>query len=378
MIVGLLPAIRGGLGELAQTGQHSRLIDGYLAPYARAFGDVRYFSYLDESIASFTQDHELLARVRLLPGGPEHPWRYAFAMPWRHAAAMRECSVFRVFQITGVIPALIARRRWDIPFVTTYGFHYERLARSRSSALLRRVVARLGVRGASAVIVPTAELADIVGSQGGGGKIRLVPNGVDTRRFRPEPDTAGERSILLYVGRLSAEKDLGTLLEAAAKLLARFDLAVAMVGEGPERAALEARAKALGVPLMLTPFVDHRELPRLYTRARVFVLPSLTEGHPKVLLEAMSCGVPCVASNVGGSRAILADGDTGLLFEPGDVSGLAARLEQVLAQPELTRRLGERARAEIVKRYDLERLVAGEIELLRQVANRERALNARC
>ncbi len=370
MIVGLLPAIRGGLGELAQTGQHSRLIDGYLTPYARAFGDVRYFSYLDESLSSFTGDHELLSCVRLLPGGPEHPWWYAFVMTRRHAAAMRECSVFRVFQITGVIPALIARRRWGIPFVTTYGFHYERLARSRSSALLRRIVARLGIRAASAVIVPTQELAEIANAQGGRGRIRLIPNGVDTRRFHPEPAPGG-RSILLYVGRLSAEKDLGTLLEAAAKLLARFELAVTMVGEGPERGALEARAEALGVPLTLTPFVDHRELAELYTRARVFVLPSLTEGHPKVLLEAMSCGLPCVASNVGGSRAILAAGETGLLFEPGDAGGLAVRLEQILTQPELSRRLGDRARAEIVRRYDLDRLVAGEIELLRSVARPE-------
>ncbi|HZO39660.1 MAG TPA: glycosyltransferase family 4 protein [Methylomirabilota bacterium] len=368
MIVGLLPAIRGGLGELAQTGQHSRLIDGYLVPYAQAFAEVRYFSYLDESLASFTADRTLLERVRVLPGGREHPWRYAFAMARRHGRAMRECSVFRVFQITGVVPALIARRRWGIPFVATYGFHYERLARSRSRALLRRVVARLGVRAAAAVIVPTAELADIVSAQGGAGKIHVVPNGVDTRRFRPAPGPPGGRAILLYVGRLSVEKDLATLLEAAGKLLARFDLAVAMVGEGNQRSALEARARALGVPLTLTPFVDHRELPRVYAGARVFVLPSLTEGHPKVLLEAMSCGVPCVASRVGGSRSILGDGDTGLLFEPGDAGGLAARIEQVLAQPDLSRRLGERARAEILERYDLTRLVAGEIELLRRVA----------
>jgi glycosyltransferase involved in cell wall biosynthesis len=87
-----------------------------------------------------------------------------------------------------------------------------------------------------------------------------------------------------------------------------------------------------------------------------------------VLLEAMSCGVPCVASNVGGSRSILAEADTGLLFEPGDAGGLAARLEHILAQPDVARRLGERARAVAVERYDLARLVASEIELLRRVA----------
>jgi glycosyltransferase involved in cell wall biosynthesis len=368
MIVGLLPAIRGGLGDLARTGQHSRLIDGYLTPYAQAFGDVRYFSYLDESLASYTSDRDLLARARVFPGEPAHPWRYALTMPWRYRHALRECSVLRVFQVTGTIPAVLARARWGIPFVTTYGFRYERLARSRSSGLLRRVVARVGVRAAAAVIVPTVELAEVVAAQTGPAKVRLVPNGVDTRRFRPEAPFFAPSSTLLYVGRLSAEKALGTLLEAAAKLLSRFELTVVMVGDGGERRALEAQAKALGVPLELRPFVDHRELPRVYAQAQVFVLPSLTEGHPKVLLEAMSCGVPCVASNVGGSRAILADGESGFLFEANDVGALAARLEQILAQPSLARRLGERARAMIVERYDLERLVAGEIELLRRVA----------
>jgi len=372
MILGLLPAIRGGLGELARTGQHTRLLDGYLVPYARAFGDVRYFSYLDESLASFTADAELLARARVLPGGRVHPWAYAFLMPLRHRRAMRDCSVFRVFQATGVIPALLARLRWGIPFVTTYGFWYERLARSRTRGRLRAVVARLGLGAAAAVIVPTAELRDFVASRVGAAKVHLVPNGVDTRRFHPGAGPADARPALLYAGRLSAEKSLGTLLEAVAKLRARPDIgtdpAGVMIGEGPERPALEAQGRALGVPVEFLPFVDHRELPRLYARAHAFVLPSLTEGHPKVLLEAMACGVPCVASNVGGSRAILSGDDAGLLFEAGDAGGLAACLEQVLTQPEVTRRLAQRARAAVQERYDLERLVAGEIELLRRVA----------
>src|SRR3989442_2156046 len=123
-VLGLLPSIRGGLGELARTGQHSRLIDGYLRPYARAFEEVRYFSYLDESLADFSADAELLARVRVLPGGGWHPWLYAFVLPFRHRRALAACDVVRVFQVTGVIPALVARRLYGVPFVTTYGFWY--------------------------------------------------------------------------------------------------------------------------------------------------------------------------------------------------------------------------------------------------------------
>ena len=86
MTVGLLPAIRGGLGELAKTGQVSRLVDGYLKPYARAFGDVRYFSYLDESLTTYTTDPDVTSRVRLYPGASMHPWAYAFMMPLRYRA----------------------------------------------------------------------------------------------------------------------------------------------------------------------------------------------------------------------------------------------------------------------------------------------------
>ena len=83
LVLGLLPAIRGGLGELAKTGQDSRLVDGYLRPYAAAFGQVWYFSYLDEGLEAFTADRDLLARVRVLRGAKLHPWLYAFLMPLR-------------------------------------------------------------------------------------------------------------------------------------------------------------------------------------------------------------------------------------------------------------------------------------------------------
>jgi len=130
MVLGLLPAIRGGLGELAKTGQHTRLIDGYLTPYARAFEAVRYFSYLPESLDAYSTDPELATRVRVYRGGGWHPWAYAFAMPFRYRIAFRGCAILRVFQVTGVIPALIAKRRFGVPFVTTYGFWYARLAHS--------------------------------------------------------------------------------------------------------------------------------------------------------------------------------------------------------------------------------------------------------
>ncbi len=367
MIVGLLPAIRGGLGELAKSGQHSRLVDGYLKPYARAFDEVRYFSYLDERLGDWTSDAEVLARVTLIPGRG-HPWAQTLLLPFRAGRALSACAALRVFQITGALPAVVARRRWGTPFAVTYGFWYGRLARSRATALLRLAVERLGLAAASAVIVTTAELAAHVGARTDPAKVHLIPNGVDTRLFHPAARAAAEPRRILYVGRLSAEKNLGAVLEAAARLRGRVAAGVLFVGEGPERPALEARARALGVALEVRPFVDHRRLPEVFGGADVFVLPSFTEGHPKVLLEAMACGLPCVASDVGGNRAILADGDTGLLVPPTDHARLAERLAEVLTHAERARALGERARAAVVASYDLERLVASEIALVRGLA----------
>jgi hypothetical protein len=155
LVLGLLPSIRGGVGELAKTGQDSRLIDGYLRPHAAAFDEVRDFSCLDERLEAYTADTDLRGKVTVLRGGMLHPWLYAFLMPFRYRRQMRGCSVLRVFQITGVIPALIAKRLFGVPFVTNYGFWYSRLARSGLTGTLRAMAEREGLVAADAVIVPS-------------------------------------------------------------------------------------------------------------------------------------------------------------------------------------------------------------------------------
>jgi glycosyltransferase involved in cell wall biosynthesis len=229
------------------------------------------------------------------------------------------------------------------------------------------------------VIVPTPELrTDIERRVGNPAGIHLIPNGVDTARFAPGVRTQPGGTRVLYVGRLSPEKNLETLVAAAAKLAPRLEARLTFVGDGPLRERLRAAAAELGVRLELVPSVDHRELPRVYGGADVFVLPSFTEGHSKVLIEAMSCGLPCVASDIVANRSVLADGDAGLLFDPHDAGALAGRLEQVFGQRRQADELGLRARGRVLAHYDLAILVAREIELLQRVAGaRARATGAR-
>jgi len=368
-VLGLLPAIRGGLGELARTGQHTRLVDGYLKRYVGAFDAVRYFSYLPESLGQFTADAELLARVTLLPGGG-HPWLYTLLLPLRHRRALAGCSVLRVFQITGAMPAIVARRCFGVPFVTTYGFWYAALARSWLTRVLRRAVESAALAAADAVIVTTPALEAYVRGRRPRGAVHLVPNGVDTTLFRPAPRPPRDPREVLYVGRLSDEKNLDAVLEAAARLDGAVH--VTFLGDGPARSRLEARARDLGVRLTVRPVVPHPEVATIMAAADAFVLASFTEGHPKVLLEAMASGVPCVASDCEGHRSLVSEGRTGLLFDPTRPAELAGQLGRVLTDPVLGAALASAARSLVVARYDLNALLDREITLLQGIARGRR------
>jgi glycosyltransferase involved in cell wall biosynthesis len=367
--LGLLPALGGGLGELATTGQVGRLLDGYLARYVTSFEHVLYFTYLTESLRDFTSDPAVLARVEIVaPPRPLNRGRRAATLAWTEAARLRSCAVLRAFQVTGTVPAIVAGARFGTPYVTTYGFSYAQLSRPGPKRLIKAVVERVGLRRAAAVIATTEALRARAARVAR--EVHLVPNGVDTRRFAPPPEPRASRrpARVLYVGRFSAEKNLETLVAAAAMLARRVPIRLVLVGGGPLEARLREQARALGVEAEFPGVVPQERLPPLYGGADAFVLASFTEGHPKVLLEAMASGVPCVASDCEGNRSLVTDGRTGLLFDPRRPQDLADRLERVLTDGSLGVSLGLAGRSLVVSRYDLGVLVASEITLLRRVA----------
>jgi glycosyltransferase involved in cell wall biosynthesis len=152
----------------------------------------------------------------------------------------------------------------------------------------------------------------------------------------PAPAAAG-RPVVLAVGRLTAQKGFGVLLEAA---LAWRDLdpmpLVVIIGEGPLAAKLRARAAALGVAVVFLGHCD--DVPAWLRAAAVFVLPSRWEGQPLVLQEALRAGTPVVATLVGGVPC-LAGEDAAVLVPWGDAGALAAAVRSVLTDPPLAARL---------------------------------------
>lgn len=190
-----------------------------------------------------------------------------------------------------------------------------------------------------------------------------VPNGIDPEHLHPpgEGEKAaaraasgldGDSSVVLFVGRLVELKGLHDLLEAWSRLEPSPAQTLVLVGGGPEEVRLRALARDLGLAAVV--FVGSvADVRPYYWSADVFVLPSHEEGMPVALLEALSCGLPCVVSDLPTIRSVIDHGQSGLLFPARDTGALREALSGLLAAEAERTRLGESARRIVQQRYSL-------------------------
>jgi glycosyltransferase involved in cell wall biosynthesis len=193
-----------------------------------------------------------------------------------------------------------------------------------------------------------------------GGKVTVVPNGVDAARFAPGPvDADLARAlgvdpavpVVGYFGRLEHGKGVDVLLDAATRLHSKLPATTFLfVGDGPLRETLMARAAAVGLPAC---FAGQRDdVPALLRLCAVVVLPSRQEAFGRVLIEAMATGVPVVATAVGGIPEVCVDGVTGLLVPPEDPDALAVAIALTLTDQAATASRVAAASADVRSRFD--------------------------
>ena len=187
-------------------------------------------------------------------------------------------------------------------------------------------------------------------------KTEYIPNGVDTTRFSHD---GGKKDIdLLFVGMLREEKGLDTLFDALGRFKGRPPKTL-IVGKGPLRKWVEKEIKGrkIGKNVIMKGFVRNESLPNLLNRARAFVLPSRTEGLSMALLEAMSCGVVPVVTDVGSSGSVVRNGRGGLVVPPDDPRALAGAFRHVLGDEGVRHKMSRAARKWVVKAFSLERSI---------------------
>jgi glycosyltransferase involved in cell wall biosynthesis len=190
-------------------------------------------------------------------------------------------------------------------------------------------------------------------------QVTVLANGVDTRTFSPNgPSNPGRRPYCLTVGRLGPRKGLEDLLHCARLLGDQFpDLQFLIAGSGPLGGQLRAAIRKYGLHgrVKLLGHISHRaQLAGLYRGAIACIHPAHYEGLPTVLLEAMACGRPVVATAVGGALDVIEDGYNGLLVLPKAPQAIAAAVARIVRNPGLAARLGRAARRTVEERYSWE------------------------
>jgi glycosyltransferase involved in cell wall biosynthesis len=210
-------------------------------------------------------------------------------------------------------------------------------------------------------------------------KVRMILHGVDADGdFNPEaiePAPTDGRSglngsfLVSYIGRFSQEKAPHRFLDLAEAMSGFSDTTFLMIGNGPEFESVRARVARRGLAdrVVMPSFVDDI---RPYLRATdVLVIPSLIEGVPIILLEAMAMGVPVVASRVGGIPDVVRDGETGFLVDPYDPKTLVERVTQLHTDPDLHRRISEAARTYALRHCGVAEMLRAYEEALESLAD---------
>ncbi|MBF0107881.1 MAG: glycosyltransferase family 4 protein [Magnetococcales bacterium] len=347
----------------------------------------------DREVALYRSLRPHLGRVTFVTYGDRHDLNLAHRIEgigivcnrWRLAKkwylrtlplALRSCrrgpTIFKTNQIRGGEVALKLARRMGQPCIVRCGYllsdHLkwregpDAEATQKATALERTLFSQADHGIVSAGFMKRMVVTDHAIDPG---RISVMHNYVDTRLFFPNPACTPHPRRIIFIGRLERVKNTLALIEA----LEGLDLELWIVGDGTERKTLENASQTRKVATRFFGIRPHHELPELLNSATAFILPSFWEGHPKTLLEALSCGLPCIGSDIPSIADVITHGENGLLCGLAPPS-IRQAVTTLLEDPEMRTRLGENARAYALQHLSLESIVARELDLYRTLLSR--------
>jgi glycosyltransferase involved in cell wall biosynthesis len=264
------------------------------------------------------------------------------------------------FFFTSLIAAAAAKAL-NIPLITTLHLgSLEALPLPQRLPVLayERLLGRTIIQASERVIAVSQAVADYTRRLGATPeKTQVQPNAVDSDAFRPRLTARKGPPRIAFVGRLIQNKGPQYLMAAIPRLVEREPAAEFwFVGDGPMRACLEETAQNLGVAENVRFLGVRQDVAGLLNESDIFVRPSLMEGMPLTVLEAMACGLPVVATPVGGTAELVTEGKTGLLVPPRNVDALTTALQRLIDSPQLRAELGANGRRLVEKDYGWQRI----------------------
>ena len=228
-------------------------------------------------------------------------------------------------------------------------------------ALISNLIQILAFKLADTIAVTTKTLGEDVRKHTNPSKIYLLPNYVDIDLFKPIK-IEKIQNLVIFVGRLHQQKNLPMLLQVMEQL-PQFKLHI--IGEGPlQDELIDIKNKNRIENVEFLGIISNGKLPEYLNKAEAFIFTTLIEGHPKALIEAMSCGLPCIGSNVEGIRGVIVDGETGVLCENNE-EDIKACVLNLFADREKMKEMGRNARRFVVENYSMDKIIERRIKLIK-------------
>jgi sugar transferase (PEP-CTERM/EpsH1 system associated) len=317
-------------------------------------------------------------RVRLLQRRPGIDVRYILRLFGRLVADRSD--LLHLHNPTALFYGAVAGRLARIPAIL-YTDHGRDLASGRPVMLANRILARMVDR---IVAVSNYGRRNLIENEGfPPGRICLIRNGIGgeafdgpgrRRRVRASLGLADAQPAIGIVARLDPIKNHSLLLSAMRSVLSHVpDARLFVIGDGPLRGALQSLAMDLAIARNVVFLGARDDVPDILAALDLFVLPSITEGLSLTLIECCAAGKPIVASDVGGNREVIQDGENGLLIRSGDERALAAAIVRLLTHPDLAASMGRAGRARFESEFTLEAMVARYRDLYESIAPRTEA-----
>lgn len=318
--------------------------------------DLRYQDFLPENI-------------KILPNKQKIPSLiYSFLLPFLYQKELRKADIFKTNQMFGSWTTIIAKFLFQKKLIIRQGYQLSVFAQKKGikrwKLLIIRFLEKLAYRKADAIIVTSKrdkkyieEKYNILSE-----KIKYIPNYIDTELFKPL--NIPKENRICFVGRLEEQKNLFNLIKAISGL----DIKLVIFGAGSLKRDLQDFSKQLKTDVEFKGNVSNKDLPIELNKSKLFILPSLYEGCPKVLLEAMACGLPVIGTDVYGINEIIKHKENGYLCGT-DAFLIRKAIIEVLNNKGLQKKLSQNARKTIVQDFSLEKILEKEKNIYDNLQN---------
>lgn len=291
---------------------------------------------------------------------------YSLMIPFTHRKILKDIDILKTNQMRGSWSAVLTKLFHGKKLVVRTGYMLSiNLVRENPKSWKRwivKIIERVAYKIADGIITTSqANFEYVEKNYDPHGTHILVPNYVETNVFKPM-NVAKEKGSICFIGRLTRQKNLFALLEA----LEGLPYTLSIIGSGEQEEQLKDFADKNEVKVSFLGNIPNDKLPEILNQHEIFILPSLWEGMPKALLEAMACGVPVIGTNMNGTKEVIEHGKNGILCET-DPASIREAIRTLMEDEELRQKLGKNARRTIVEHYNLDNLVEKELKLMEEL-----------